>query len=397
VNNRKLIYILNHYSASSASHFYHILYLVEEIARQGTNVALIIEKCEGLPVVAQDVSGRIRILGQKSTRPWSRPIELFRMLFALNAEGYHAVFIRISWVAAVIAIITSWCTSQKTWYWLSGQGSIEHFEAMRPGLSKSREFLVSRLPFIFIKSFVYRFVTGPESMAKYMSEVCGVSSARLCVLYNDVQVKRFCPADKQQKNKLREKWTFPENAIIILFVHRFSPIRKTNYYFPSIFEKLRFEYLEGVLKYTDLPLTFLMIGSGPEKEEIKQLCEQMTLPFSIRWLGDIPNKDLPEFYQLSDLFIQPTWAEGFPRVLLEAMASGLPVVSTDAGGILDITGPLQSGFVVQKDDRNAFVAKCIQLISEPAMRDKLTAENLLQVRRFDTKPVAEMYIQNIFG
>ena len=151
------------------------------------------------------------------------------------------------------------------------------------------------------------------------------------------------------------------------------------------------------MKYTDLPLTFLMIGSGPEKEEIKQLCEQMTLPFSISWLGDIPNKDLPEFYQLSDLFIQPTWAEGFPRVLLEAMASGLPVVSTDAGGILDITGPLQSGFVVQKDDRNAFVAKCIQLISEPAMRDKLTAENLLQVRRFDTKPVAEKYIQNIFG
>ncbi|MCE2790097.1 MAG: glycosyltransferase family 4 protein [Saprospiraceae bacterium] len=394
---RKFIYILNHYSDTSASHFYHILHLVEEIARQDTDIALIIEKCDGLPSPAADVSSRIRILGQKASSSWSRPFELSRLLFALNAEGYHTVFIRISWVAAVVAIITSWFTGQKTWYWLSGQGSIEHYQALKPGFAKVREFIGTRLPFIFIKRFVHRFVTGPESMAKYMTEVGGVSSSRLTVLYNDVQLKRFLPVDEHKKQEFRKKWKIAENALVILFVHRFSPIRRTNFYLPSIFEKFSIESSVGQLQEINRPVTFVLIGGGPEKEHVRQLCEQIDFPFPILWQGELPNKDISVFYQLSDVFIQPTWAEGFPRVLLEAMASGLPVVSTDAGGILDITGPLQSTFVVKKEDREAFAVKCLQLALDPVLRKQLSAENLLQVRRFDTTTVAKMYIQKLFG
>ena len=96
------------------------------------------------------------------------------------------------------------------------------------------------------------------------------------------------------------------------------------------------------------------------------------------------------------MFINPTLEEGFPRVLIEAMASGLPTVTTNAGGTADIIGELQSTFMVDIDSREGFAIKLKELIDNKEMQQKISAENISQVKKFSTENVAQMYIREIF-
>jgi glycosyltransferase involved in cell wall biosynthesis len=357
---------------------------------RGVQIAIIIEKCNAIPDLSD--ASNLSVYPQKRKQKWIRPFELMLLLARLHKAGYTHIFIRISWVAAVVSIITSWFTRQKTWFWLSGQGSFEHYNSVSPGLDKLRLFVSSRLPFWFIKTFVHRFVTGPESLKDYMVKQGNVREDKIAVLYNDVQVARFTPMSRAAKEEARLSNDIPQQALVILFVHRFSPVRKTSFYLPYLFQHIA---VENNLKVHQ-PILFLMVGSGPEWARIKEETSSLQLPHEVRWMGDIPNKKIQAYYQIADLFINPTWAEGFPRVILEAMASGIPIVTTDAGGIRDILGKHQSAFIVPKEDRALFAKKCNLLLSNVSLRDQVSAENNTEIARFDTPVVAQMYIDILF-
>jgi glycosyltransferase involved in cell wall biosynthesis len=140
----------------------------------------------------------------------------------------------------------------------------------------------------------------------------------------------------------------------------------------------------------------LVIGGGNEQKELKELIKQDRLENKIFVLGEKPNSEIQKFYQISNIFINPTYTEGFPRVLIEAMASGLPTVTTNAGGTNDIVGEFQSKFMVDTHDREGFAIKLKELIEDEVMQQKLSAENINQVKKFSTQNVAQMYIREIF-
>ena len=161
-------------------------------------------------------------------------------------------------------------------------------------------------------------------------------------------------------------------------------------YIPSVIEKF-FE------QHDKADYIFALAGGGPEEEEIRMLVDASSVKANVRFLGNIPNNKIQEFYRAADLFINPTFAEGFPRVLIEAMASGLPVVTTDAGGIKDIVGVKQSEYMVDKMKPELFAEKLIGLSRSVETQSGLALENLVSVQKFSTSNVANMYIREIFG
>jgi glycosyltransferase involved in cell wall biosynthesis len=382
----KLIYILNHYSDHSSSHFYHVINLLEKLADQGVKIALIIEKSESIPLVS---SPDIKVYPIQRSK-WIRPWILISHLFHLNKKGYKKVFVRINWRAAMIAAFAGFFTGQKTYFWLSTQGNKEYYQSLPFNLKKVIIWFKSQLPYYLLKKSIYRLVTGPESMVEYYVEKYGFKREKIELLYNDIDTHRFQPISKSQKENLRKELNLPKDNFLILFVHRFSPVRKTAYYLPYILD----EFFEEQKKKA---VTFLMVGGGPEQKSIANILADRPYASSVLLIQTVPNAVIDQYYKCADLFIQPTNAEGFPRVMLEAMACGLPLITTDAGGIPDLLGPKQKKYMLPKEDRKAFAQALKELSSDEAALLNCSEENRKEAQKYSTDSIASMYVKTLFN
>lgn len=380
---RKLVYILNQYSPDEGSHFYHVLNLLEEISKKGVSIALVIEKAADAPVFGNN---DIRVIAQKEKARHKRPLELFNILRELNRQGYKNIFIRISTFAALVAILVTRLYGGETYYWLSGT-NFEHDRARPWGIERMRWLLKTVAPFMLVKTLVRHFVTGPESMKGYYVTAGKVKEEKITILYNDIDVKRFKPLTEAEKDRTRAELGLATDKKVLLFVHRLSPIKRPLFYLPYIIEKF-YEKEDGFLTY--------IIGDGGERKGLEISVANVGLEDRIFILGRKPNREIHKYYQVADIFINPTYEEGFPRVLIEAMASGLPVVTTDAGGIRDIVGNRQRDFMVDREDRDLFLRKLIELAQDAGIQQTLSEENLERVKRYSTENVAGMYVERIF-
>jgi len=97
----------------------------------------------------------------------------------------------------------------------------------------------------------------------------------------------------------------------------------------------------------------------------------------------IPFNQMPEFYRGLDVYICASDIEGTPNTVLEAMASGLAVISTDVGVVPEVFGDFQSEFIVKERSKGAFKRLILDLYGNPEMRKALSEENILKIREWD--------------
>lgn len=118
-------------------------------------------------------------------------------------------------------------------------------------------------------------------------------------------------------------------------------------------------------------LKMTIVGDGPEKDMLQRLTKKMEIGKQVAFQGSVSSdEEMQAIYSTADLFVLPSISEGTPRVLLEAMAAGLPIVATKVGGIPDIIEDGENGILVPPGDAGA-LAKAIQkvLINESLRRN----------------------------
>lgn len=93
----------------------------------------------------------------------------------------------------------------------------------------------------------------------------------------------------------------------------------------------------------DLDIELLMIGRGPLEEQLHDKAKSENLP--VHFFGNVPHLQLPKILNSTDIFIQPSFYEGHPKTLLEAMACGLPVIGTNVPGIREIITHRENGYL----------------------------------------------------
>ncbi len=138
-----------------------------------------------------------------------------------------------------------------------------------------------------------------------------------------------------------------------------------------------------LLRRTDLPARpeLIISGMGPDSEAVRAAVEEAGLTADVRLPGYAAYDDVPAVYRGADVFLSPTYAEGFSNTILEAMASGLPCISTYSVGVVDCLRHEENGLLVQPGDAVALEGAMHRMLTEDGLRAGIAARALEEVRR----------------
>lgn len=192
-----------------------------------------------------------------------------------------------------------------------------------------------------------------------------------------VDTTRFSPATTHKRAQLSEDIGLAKGVPVLGFVGRFSRDKGA----ATLLHTARHLRAEGI------PTQFLMVGPVENSYETKKALHTEN-PNTI-WLG--PVKDPSPLYGVMDILLLPTTREGFPNVVLEAGASGIPVVTTDATGAIDSVVDGHTGLISSRDDPS-FASHVITLVKDGALREKLgNAARTWVTSNYDENLVEQSY------
>jgi len=228
----------------------------------------------------------------------------------------------------------------------------DRFKVMHKALLPSWRFLVRRT----------QLLTSPsESLKQLILKSC--KDTRITVIPNGIYTERFGKGPKEKS---------------ILMCSRILP-------------RKGFQYTIEAVKNIELDWQVHVVGEGPYLPELKKLAEGSKTP--IKFWGWLDNND-PRFYQLfskSAIFVFPSEAENFPSVLLEALASGMAIITSTAGGCPEVVG--KAGLLVEPRDAEGIRKMLTKLIDSDQLRQQLGKQALERARQqFDWENIAQQYL-----
>lgn len=133
-------------------------------------------------------------------------------------------------------------------------------------------------------------------------------------------------------------------------------------------------------------------GSGPELERLETLTGQLGIRESVRFAGRIENADIAALYATADCLINSSTIDNMPISILEAFASGVPVVSTDAGGIPDIVDHGRSGLLVPVGDDARMAHEVLNVLQNRALAKSLSRAGRAEAERYEWPRVRNQWL-----
>lgn len=133
-------------------------------------------------------------------------------------------------------------------------------------------------------------------------------------------------------------------------------------------------------------------GSGPESKRLEQICSDLGLQPTVRWLGDVSRNDLAAEYARADVFCLPSVQEGFGIVFLEAMAAGKPIVAANAAAMPEV---VRNGILVDPGNAEALTEAILRLYRDPDLRASLGEAGRRDVEQFAMLSVAKQFLREV--
>ena len=163
-----------------------------------------------------------------------------------------------------------------------------------------------------------------------------------------------------QIDRLKGKLGFPAKTLV-LYVGRLVPRKGIEYLLEA--------WRDIVTGFPDARL--LLLGDGPLHQSLKANLGRLGIDGTARFAGRVDN--VPEYLRAADLFVLPSLQEGLPNALLEAMASGAPIVATRIGGVVDIADDGVDALLVTPGDPMGLAGAMGAMLGNNALRERLSA------------------------
>lgn len=207
-----------------------------------------------------------------------------------------------------------------------------------------------------IRPFVHRYIALSKDLEHYLVDKIRVPPQRVTRIINGVDVERFHPAKNPGRGALPEGFA-DKDDLVVGTVGRLEPI-KDQKTLVQAFIRLVEEHPDqaGILR-------LVVVGDGSTRQDLQQLLAEKGLDKQAWFAG--ARDDVPQLMQSMDVFVLPSLAEGISNTIMEAMASGLPVIATDVGGSSELVVENKTGYLVPRDDPCAMAEALPNYICHP--------------------------------
>jgi len=229
-----------------------------------------------------------------------------------------------------------------------------------------------------------RYIVLSHDLQQYLIKMVRVAPRKITEISNGVDIGRFRPVASRERPALPRQFAGKDN-IIIGTVGRMEAV-KDQLNLVRAFIQLAGQYPDG-----GVTPRLVMIGDGSLREPARELLSRAGMD-DIAWLPG-GRDNIPELLQSMDIFVLPSLAEGISNTILEAMASGLPVVATDVGGNGELVEHGRTGVLVPRGDPAALAAAIRRYIDDQVLRKKHgTAARVRCEKKFSIEAMVSNYL-----
>jgi glycosyltransferase involved in cell wall biosynthesis len=203
------------------------------------------------------------------------------------------------------------------------------------------------------------------------------NESKLNLIPNFIDCNLFHPYSIKQKQEIRKNLGYSMDEFFLIYAGRLEKSKGLIY------------VLEALVKLRNhIKIRFIIAGNGGEKDNLKNFAKSNNLESQVSFIGEVPRERLIEFYNISNVFVMTSIKdegnlEGTSIALIEAMACGLPVITTDIGGLKDIVEVLGDSLLVKEKDSDSIVEKLEALLSSKELQ--------IDMSRRSFEAVAENY------
>ncbi len=221
------------------------------------------------------------------------------------------------------------------------------------------------------------FVTTPTRTAAALPAKAGLRK-KVVPVSCGIDLERFKPTNDGAY--LRRRFAIPTDKPVLLYVGRLDKEKKID---------MILRALPDISRVTSVHL--VLAGIGKEKRNLEELAEKLGIRQAVTFAGFVPDEDLQNIYGVADLFVTAGIAELQSIVTMEAMASGLPVVAVNAMALPELVHDGENGYLFSDGNSQMFTEKVIAILSDQAMRAKMSKRSLEIIKDHDVNKTIEKY------
>lgn len=190
-----------------------------------------------------------------------------------------------------------------------------------------------------------------------------VNQEKIKVIPLGFDLQKFQEGRIEKREAVRAQYKLSDDEVAITIIGRLAPIKDHDYFLNVI---------EEVLKQTPQEIKVFIVGDGSEKNHIEDRVNKLNEVYPNRIMMTSWILDIATFIQGMDIVCLTSKNEGTPVSLIEAQAAGIPVISTDVGGVRDAMEDGKSGFVVKRENIETYIKNLRLLIEDDKLREKIS-------------------------
>ncbi len=230
------------------------------------------------------------------------------------------------------------------------------------------------------------FVTMPTSAS--IANLYGSSTAGGTVLAvsNGVDLSAFRPG--KPDDIIYNIYGVPSDVPIVMYVGRVDPEKKIGVVLAAFAKFLDKHKLDSLSK-----TLFLVVGDGVDKERLAKLAQNLKIRQSVKFLGKVMPPELYQVYRMGDVFVTASEIETQGIVLIEAAASGLPLIAVDAGAVKEVCQDGVNGYLVKPGDESAMAEAMDKILSDKKVSGQMSKKSVEIARRHDLEKTIDKFVE----